>query len=348
MNQSHERFCRLYRPIGALLLLLAVLLLVLRSCGAQKPATVVSTPQATSTVLPAVAPTSAAPTAVPTMAPTLALPTAVPTTAPTLAAPTAIAIALPIMSLPQASDYAADGVKLSGTGQPGTTVEVWDGTTKVGTAVVGADGAWSLLGKLAEGVHKLVVRTVDAAGKILNELPAVDVTVPKAIALPTLNAPAAADRTEDGVKLSGTGEPGAMVEIWDGATKVGTAAVGADGIWSLFCKLSEGTYRLIVRTVDAAGNTLNKSAAVEVTVPSAQAPAVSDDLAASGETYIVQPCDWLIKLARRFYGDPSLYTWIFDGTNAKAELDSTFARIADPDMIFVGQKLWIPAKPVSH
>ncbi|GEM_PF-2573222 len=347
MNQSHERFCRLYRPIGALLLLLAVLLLVLRSCGAQKPATVVSTPQATSTVLPAVAPTSAAPTAVPTMAPTLALPTAVPTTAPTLAAPTAIAIALPIMSLPQASDYAADGVKLSGTGQPGTTVEVWDGTTKVGTAVVGADGAWSLLGKLAEGVHKLVVRTVDAAGKILNELPAVDVTVPKAIALPTLNAPAAADRTEDGVKLSGTGEPGATVEIWDGATKVGTAVVGADGIWSLFCKLGEGTYRLIVRTADAAGNTLNKSATLEVAVPGAQETTTTEELAASGQAYIVQSGDWLMMLARRFYGDPSLYTQILNGTNAMAATDPSFATITDPNLIWAGQKLWIPAKPVN-
>jgi len=171
---------------------------------------------------------------------------------------------------------------------------------------------------------------------------------PTPIAAPTLNLPTAADLVGDGVKLSGTGQPGATIEVWDGTTKVGTAVVGADGTWSMVGKLGEGGHKLAVRTVDATGKTLNESPAVEVTVPKAQAPAVAEDLTASGEAYIVEPGDWLAKLAETFYGDETLYPRIIDGTNAKAAVDPTFAQVTNPNLIEVGQKLWIPAKPASR
>jgi 2-polyprenyl-6-methoxyphenol hydroxylase-like FAD-dependent oxidoreductase len=254
-------------------------------------------------------------------------------------------VALPELNLPAADDYAAEGVRLGGTGEPGATVEVWDGATKVGTAVVGADGVWSLVSRLDEGAHTLAVRTVDAAGNILNEAPGVEIMVPAVMVLPQLNAPAAADYTAEGIRLSGTGQPGATVEVWDGATKVGTAVVGADGIWSLVGTLGGGAHWLAVRTLDAAGSIVNEPPPVEVTVAEGWAPVASEDLTAWGEAYTVRWGDWLQKLARRFYGDSSLYTRIVDGTNAKAMVDSTFTRITNPNRIRVGQKLWIPAMP---
>ena len=42
-----------------------------------------------------------------------------------------------------------------------------------------------------------------------------------------------------------------------------------------------------------------------------------------------------------------VYPRIVEGTNAKAASDSSFAKISDPDMIEVGQKLWIPPKPAD-
>jgi len=54
-----------------------------------------------------------------------------------------------------------------------------------------------------------------------------------------------------------------------------------------------------------------------------------------------------MNLARRYYGDANLYTRIIDGTNARAAVDFTFARITNPNLIMVGQKLWIPAKPAG-
>ena len=168
MNNKNGSFCRLYRPIGALILLLIILLLLLRGCNTAEPPPLTVAPVAQATAVP--------PTAVP------------PTVAPT-AAPTATPLAMPALNALVDGDFTADGVKLGGTGQPGATVEVWDGATKVGAAVVGADGKWTLTAKLGEGPHKLAVRTVDAAGKTLNESPAMDVTVPAPLVVPALNLP---------------------------------------------------------------------------------------------------------------------------------------------------------------
>jgi iron(III) transport system substrate-binding protein len=50
----------------------------------------------------------------------------------------------------------------------------------------------------------------------------------------------------------------------------------------------------------------------------------------------------LSKLAEKSYGDVLAWPVIWRATNAKAAEDSSFAQIADPNVIEVGQKLWIP------
>ena len=63
-----------------------------------------------------------------------------------------------------------------------------------------------------------------------------------------------------------------------------------------------------------------------------------------GEAYVVQPGDWLMKIAEEFYGDANAYRIIVEATNAKAAEDASFAVIDNPSLIRVGQKLWIPAQ----
>lgn len=77
------------------------------------------------------------------------------------------------------------------------------------------------------------------------------------------------------------------------------------------------------------------AAGVAVAAPPTQTP--------DGEAYTVQAGDWLSKLAEKYYGDPLAYPLIVEATNAKAAEDETFAQIANPDLIEVGQKVWIPA-----
>ena len=63
---------------------------------------------------------------------------------------------------------------------------------------------------------------------------------------------------------------------------------------------------------------------------------------ASGQVYVVLKDDWLSKIAEKYYGDRLAYLRIVEATNAKAAQDSSFAVIKNPDLIEIGQKLWIP------
>ena len=74
---------------------------------------------------------------------------------------------------------------------------------------------------------------------------------------------------------------------------------------------------------------------VAAAAPPSQAP--------TGQAYIVQPGDWLMKIAEKFYGDANAYRVIVEATNAKAAEDASFGVIDNPSLIRVGQKLWIPA-----
>jgi hypothetical protein len=65
--------------------------------------------------------------------------------------------------------------------------------------------------------------------------------------------------------------------------------------------------------------------------------------APEGQEYVVQADDWLSKIAEKEYGDPLAYPSIVEATNAKSDEDSSFAAIDNPDVIEVGQKLWLPA-----
>ena len=64
--------------------------------------------------------------------------------------------------------------------------------------------------------------------------------------------------------------------------------------------------------------------------------------APEGYEYVVQADDWLSKIAEKELGDVLAYQTITDATNAKATEDDSFATIVDPNIIEVGQKLWIP------
>lgn len=63
-----------------------------------------------------------------------------------------------------------------------------------------------------------------------------------------------------------------------------------------------------------------------------------------GEDYIVQADDWLSKLADKYYGDVLYYWAIFDGTNDKNLIDTSYPVIESPDQIEPGWKLYIPTR----
>ena len=158
---------------------------------------------------------------------------------------------------------------LTGTAEAGATVSIYDGSTLLGTVVVGADGNWSFTSPaLAEGQHSFTTTVTDAAGNTSGSSDPitfiVDTVAPVAAAGLVVSddvggaqgALTAGSTTDDNTPtISGTAEPGTYVSVYDGTTLLGTATVGANGTWSFTTPaLSNGAHSLTVTVTDAAGN----------------------------------------------------------------------------------------------
>jgi hypothetical protein len=161
---------------------------------------------------------------------------------------------------------------ITGTGEPGATVEVVIDGAVVGTTVVGPDGTWALplTTPLADGEHTVTATQTDAAG---NESPAsapTTFTVDTVATAPVITSPSPGAITSDTTPtITGTGEPGATVTVTDqDGTVLGTAVVDANGDWSLTptTPLPDGTYTITATQVDTQGNVSTESGAVIFTI----------------------------------------------------------------------------------
>ncbi|HFQ8049817.1 TPA: BapA/Bap/LapF family large adhesin [Pseudomonas putida] len=175
----------------------------------------------------------------------------------------------------QPTDLAlANGVTLTGRGEPGATVQVRDAAGNlIGSGLVNADGSFSLtLSPAQANGEALDIRQVDAAGNssIPLEFTAPDITPPDAVSN-ILVGPG-------GAALSGRGEPGATVEVRDAnGNVIGTGVVGANGTFliDLNPAAQPGEHLSLVQT-DPSGN---ESVALEYDVPLTTAPTSPSNLA---------------------------------------------------------------------
>ena len=77
--------------------------------------------------------------------------------------------------------------------------------------------------------------------------------------------------TDEELLISGTGEPGATVEILNDEEPLGTAVVGSDGSWEFTLLTDAPAYELVVRNLGSE----DSSNAVSITISSAVAEAVT-------------------------------------------------------------------------
>jgi hypothetical protein len=189
----------------------------------------------------------------------------------------------------KASDIASQ--TLTGSADPGVTVTVYDGSTKLGVTTADAStGAWSYtLGHLIDGAHSLTAKASDAVGNLSAASTAlafkVDATAPAA---PNTLADAgvvngyvnAANDTATHA-VTGKAEALATVTVYDNGAQIGTATADGTGAWSYTLgQLPNGSHSLTATATDAAGNTGVASAALAFKVDSA-APAAPAGLADS-------------------------------------------------------------------
>ena len=178
----------------------------------------------------------------------------------------------------------------NGKADPNSVVELYDGTTKIGSTTTDKFGNWSItpVTPLGEGAHSITASSPatnaikvsdpatitvdtgtkvtfdsvidDVAGGVVNgNVKGNDVTVDGKTLKGLTN-----DNTPT---LSGKAEAGSTVEIFDGTNKIGQVEAKADGSWKFEVSnpLSDGEHELKVKTTDKAGNTA-EAAPVTITV----------------------------------------------------------------------------------
>ncbi len=199
--------------------------------------------------------------------PTQATATPVPTSIPTVAAPE--------LTLPQGKFKTGEQV-LSGTGTPGSEIQIWVDGEMIGVATVDANGRWTLPVTFdTPGEHSIQAQIVDKDGKVLATGALVRLDIDPAFAPLAVNAPEPgtfstnADGQVTGMlNVSGRGEPGAIIQIWAGDQLLGATVADQDGDWVFDqqVSLAPGENTLFVQMNDADGGMLARSEPVAVDI----------------------------------------------------------------------------------
>ena len=131
---------------------------------------------------------------------------------------------------------------IEGIAEAGSTVELFNGDTSLGTATAGSDGSFSIISsQLPDNSYTLTVKATDALGnesEPSNELViTIDTTAPSTPSITTTT-----DLTNNPTPtIEGTAEPGSTVELFNGAISLGTATAGSDGSFSITTRNSQIT-----------------------------------------------------------------------------------------------------------
>ena len=134
----------------------------------------------------------------------------------------------------------ANVLTLTGTAEANSTVKVFDGATLLGSVVANGSGAWSFTtGTLSNAAHSFTATATDAAGNagVASSALAVTVVAPPGVPVITSFSPdtgVVGDGITDPaiLTLTGTAVANSTVNVYDGATLLGTATASGTGAWS--------------------------------------------------------------------------------------------------------------------
>ena len=196
----------------------------------------------------------------------------------------------PVITSPGGVDH-TDAYSVTGTAEAGAAIDVYDGATLVGSDVADGAGAWSVdLTGLSEGVHTFTAKATDDLGNHSGASAGLTVNVdasgpplPIGQALVADTGATAADLvTKDGrVVLSGTTTAGAVVAVYDGATKLGQTTADVSGNWTLAKTLVEGSHTLSATATKAGAVTYSDPLGTIVVDKTAPAAAITSQTLAN-------------------------------------------------------------------
>lgn len=172
---------------------------------------------------------------------------------------------------------------ITGTAEPGSTVEVFNGSVSLGFVLVDASGKFTFTptASLADGITNITIRAKDLAGNT-GALSTVftfiiDTQAPNAPIIVSIDGKTTQNfiTTDNKPTITGTAELATNVEIFNGTTSLGFATVGANGAYTFAptTSLPDGSYVITSKAKDASGNVSLSSAAfsfiIDTTAPNA-------------------------------------------------------------------------------
>ena len=221
-------------------------------------------------------------------------------TVPTLSAADDIA---PITGTVANSSSTNDTVPVfSGTADANATIQVYDGSTLLGTTTANASGTWIYTpATLANGAHNVSATATNASG-VTSPASAVlsftvDTVAPSSITLTAYDDAGtqfgfvANNGVTDDTRptFGGSTEAGAQVQVFDGTALLGSTTADGTGAWSFTpaTALATGSHSITATATDAAGNTSAASAALAFSIDTTAPTAPSNiTLTPSGGTVV--------------------------------------------------------------
>jgi len=173
----------------------------------------------------------------------------------------------------------SDGaLEISGTSVANATIEVFRNGVSIGTTTADGSGNWTLDATgtdLAEGAHDFTAKAT-VNGAISLGSAALSVTIDKSapttpvitgVTDDTGNSATDGNTSDDTLTIRGTAAADATVDVYLGATKIGSATADNTGAWSFIygTALAEGQHSFTAKNTDVAGN-IATSTAFNVTV----------------------------------------------------------------------------------
>ncbi|MEI6114092.1 MAG: choice-of-anchor tandem repeat GloVer-containing protein, partial [Burkholderiales bacterium] len=169
---------------------------------------------------------------------------------------------------------------ITGTGEVGTTVTILEGATTLGTATVAVDGSWTSDVTLSGlGPHSITASDTDVLGNVGTS--AVDTIT---LAHPVAITSSGSLTNQPNQTITGTGEAGTTVTVFDGVTSLGSTTVAVNGTWSDPVTLTNAQGAHSISAVESgSGNTLSTSDPVTYTLDTL-APTVTQVTESSDNT----------------------------------------------------------------
>lgn len=244
---------------------------------------------------------------------------------------------------------------MAGRALPNAVVIILDGEQEIGRVTADARGEWVFTPDtpLAPGTRQLALRMMTPDGKTINSEKVVVMSVPEqggevliveqsrdggrsrvlqgagaSAELKTLNVETADYDATGKISLSGKAEPGATVQVYFDNEFIGRAVADESGYWKVEVPSKAVPGNHTVR-VDQVG--VNNSVLSRVEVPF---PVNAEQLDGSTDVTVVKG-NSLWRIARRIYGEGTMYTVIFEANQGQ---------IKDPDLIYPGQVFTLPVK----